>query len=49
MNTTESLKKRIEEERRLLDEMLGSGSAEEALLQSRKLDRLMEEYIDLAG
>lgn len=49
MNRMESLKKAIEEERRILDELLGTGSAEEVLHQSRKLDGLMEEYINLAG
>ena len=47
MNKVDNLKKKIEEERRRLNEMLGTGSAQDVLLQSRKLDGLMEEYIAL--
>lgn len=44
-----SLKKDIERERKILDEMLDRMSMEDALQQSRKLDRLLEEYVRLAG
>lgn len=47
MNKREHLKTEIEKERRVLDEMLTTGTMQDALGQSRKLDRLMEEYINL--
>lgn len=49
MGRTEYLKEEIERERRVLDEMLESRTMEDVLAQSRKLDRLMEEYLDLAN
>lgn len=47
MNKIEYLKAEIEKERKVLDEMLGADSMQDVLIQSRKLDRLMEEYIRL--
>ena len=49
MNKVEQLKAKIEEERRTLDEMLAGKTMEEVLLQSRKVDTLIEEYIDLTN
>ncbi|MDO4454519.1 MAG: Spo0E family sporulation regulatory protein-aspartic acid phosphatase [Eubacteriales bacterium] len=46
MSKREMLKKRIEEERRKLDEMLEQEkSADEIYEQSVTLDRLIEEYL----
>ncbi len=47
MSRMEYLKKEIEKERRVLDEMLATMPMESALMQSQKLDHLMEEYLDL--
>lgn len=47
MCKAEYLKEEIERERRVLDEMLAVMTMEEALQQSRKLDSLMEKYLDL--
>lgn len=47
MCKAEYLKEEIERERRVLDEMLATMTMEEALLQSRKVDSLMEKYLDL--
>ncbi len=47
MSKLESLKRTIEEERRVLDEMVGCTGAEDVLQQSRKIDALMEEYIQM--
>lgn len=49
MNRIEKLKEEIERERRKLDEMLGVMTMEDALMQSRKLDGLLEEYINLTN
>ena len=49
MNSLESLKEQIEKERKVLDEMLCTKTMEAVLKQSRKLDGLMEEYLNLAG
>ncbi len=47
MSQMEYLREEIERERRVLDEMLATMPMESALVQSQKLDRLMEEYLDL--
>lgn len=49
MNMLENLKEEIEMERRKLDEMLETMSMSDALEQSRKLDGLIEKYIDLTN
>lgn len=49
MSKMEKLKIQIEKERKKLDEMTINRSMEDVLLQSRILDELMEEYIDLAS
>ena len=51
MNQIENLKVRIEKERRKLEEMLSTMTLtmEDVLMQSRKLDGLMEEYISLTN
>lgn len=46
MNKVENLKMEIEAERRKLDEMLENMSVEEVLGQSRKVDSLIEQYIE---
>ncbi len=46
MNKRKALKEQIERERKILDNMLESGSMEDALEQSRKVDQLMERYMD---
>ncbi|MGI6018198.1 MAG: hypothetical protein ACOX8M_05270 [Marvinbryantia sp.] len=47
MSQMEYLKEEIERERRILDEMLATMPMESTLVQSQKLDRLMQEYLDL--
>lgn len=47
-NTLETLKLEIENERQILDQMLQSKGMSEVLDQSRKLDQLIEQYLDLA-
>lgn len=49
MNKVENLKMEIEAERRKLDEMLENMSVEEVLGQSRKVDSLIEQYIELTN
>lgn len=49
MSRVEMLKAKIEEERRILDEMVDNREMEDVLTQSRKLDSLMEEYIRLTN
>lgn len=49
MSRVEMLKVKIEEERRILDEMVDNREMEDVLAQSRKLDSLMEEYIRLTN
>ncbi|MFR8169403.1 MAG: Spo0E family sporulation regulatory protein-aspartic acid phosphatase [Marvinbryantia sp.] len=51
MNQIENLKVQIEKERRKLEEMLSTMTLtmEDVLMQSRKLDGLMEEYISLTN
>lgn len=44
----EKIKESIECERRKLDEIILSGNAEEIYRQNIKVDRLIEQYIDLA-
>ena len=47
MDRREQLKKRIEEERKKLNDLLESGAAVgDACEQSRTLDRLIEQYMD---
>lgn len=47
MKNLETLKVQIETERRTLDKMLESMKMEDVIDQSRKLDQLIEEYVDL--
>lgn len=47
--TIERLKTQIEAERKVLDQMLESRCMEEVLGQSRKLDKLIEEYISMTN
>lgn len=47
MRRVEELRTEIEAERRKMDEMLEKSSMEEALEQSRKVDRLIEKYLIL--
>lgn len=51
MNQIENLKVQIEKERRKLEEMLSTMTLtmEDVLMQSRKLDGLMEKYISLTN
>ena len=51
MNQIENLKVQIEKERRKQEEMLSTMTLtmEDVLMQSRKLDGLMEEYISLTN
>lgn len=49
MRTAEQVRSEIETERRILDQMLESMSMEDVLGQSRKMDRLIEEYITLTN
>ncbi len=49
MNKVENLKMEIEKERRKLDEMLETRTMEDVLGQSRKVDILIEKYIDLTN
>ena len=44
----EKIKESIECERRKLDEIILSGTAEEIYRQNIKVDQLIEQYIDLA-
>ncbi|MDO4343449.1 MAG: hypothetical protein Q4C50_01475 [Eubacteriales bacterium] len=46
MSKVEKLRAEIERERKMLDEMLETMTMEEVLGQSRKLDRLIEDYIE---
>lgn len=48
MSRMEDLKRRIEEERCRLDQLLATTGMSEVLEQSRKLDGLIEEYLELA-
>lgn len=43
----EEIREKIEYERRKLDEMILSGDVEKLYIQSVKVDRLIEQYIDL--
>ncbi|MDO4522572.1 MAG: aspartyl-phosphate phosphatase Spo0E family protein [Eubacteriales bacterium] len=49
MGKLETLKQQIESERRALNEMLEGKSLEEALDQSRRLDKLIEEYVRMTS
>lgn len=49
MSKVEKLKMEIEIERKRLDEMLENSTMEAAMVQSRRLDSLIEEYIDLTN
>lgn len=47
MDTKEQLRRKIEEEREKLNDMLGSGErVEDAYAQSRVVDELIEQYMD---
>lgn len=48
MNSLETLKREIEKERAVLDEMLVTKGMSEVIEQSQKLDRMIENYLDLA-
>ena len=48
MNSLETLKREIEKERAVLDEMLVTKGMSEVIEQSQKLDRLIENYLDIA-
>lgn len=48
MNSLETLKREIERERAVLDEMLTTKGMSEVIEQSQKLDRMIENYLDIA-
>ncbi len=48
MKSLETLKREIERERAVLDEMLTTKGMSEVIEQSQKLDRMIENYLDFA-
>lgn len=49
MNSLEMLKKEIEKERSILDQLLVTKGMSEVIEQSQKLDRMIEQYLDMAN
>ena len=47
MNSLEILKKEIEKERCILDQLLMTKGMTEVIEQSQKLDRMIEQYLDM--
>ena len=48
MNSLETLKREIEKERAILNELLLTRGMSEVIEQSQKLDRMIENYLDIA-
>ncbi len=48
MNSLEMLKREIEKERSILDQLLVTKGMTEVIEQSQKLDRMIEQYLDMA-
>lgn len=49
MNRIEMLKKEIEKERSVLDQLLVTKGMSEVIEQSQKLDRMIEQYLDMVN
>ena len=49
MNSLEMLKREIEKERSILDQLLVTKGMTEVIEQSQKLDRMIEQYLDMAN
>ena len=49
MVTVEILKQEIEKERSILNELLITKGMSEVIEQSQKLDRMIEQYLDMAN
>ena len=49
MNSLEMLKQEIEKERSILNELLITKGMSEVIEQSQKLDRMIEQYLDMAN
>lgn len=47
MSSVEALKREIEKERTILDQMLTTKGMTEVIEQSQKLDMMIEKYLDL--
>lgn len=48
MSRLEMIKNQIEEQRKVLDQLTAEGNLEMVYSQSVKVDRLIEQYLDLA-
>ena len=49
MNSLEMLKQEIEKERGILNRLLVTKKMTEVIKQSQKLDRMIEQYLDMAN
>lgn len=49
MNSLEMLKQEIEKERSILNQLLVTKGMSEVIEQSQKLDRMIEQYLDMAN
>ena len=49
MNSLEMLKQEIEKERGILNQLLVTKGMTEVIKQSQKLDRMIEQYLDMAN